>query len=308
MTIPRHTALPQGFLLRGAHEGDVELAAAILRAEERALRGKSVCDVADIIHFWRHANFDGGSWFGEQDGVPVAFAVAIERAGEAECWAAVHPDFHGRGIATALLTRAESRAREVGTRSLKAGTFAENAAALRLFEHLGYREARRYYQMRIDLDCAPEPPEWPEGIVPATFRPEDARAFHETLQEVFAEEWGFHVLSFEEWKRKRLNAPETDVSLWFIARDGKDIAGVARCDPKGDGGGSVGALGVRKAWRKRGVGLALLRHAFVEFHRRGEPHVVLGVDAQNPSGAIRLYERAGMRVMKEDIVFEKELE
>jgi mycothiol synthase len=307
MTIARHAGLPEGFLLRGAQEDDVELAAGIVRAEERALRGESVCDVADMIQFWRHANFDGGSWFVERHGLPVAFAAAIEREGEAECWAAVHPDFAGQGIATALLTRAESRARELGARRIKVGTFAENTAALRLFEHRGYREARHYYQMRIDLDRRPEPPEWPDGIVPATFRPEDARAFHETLQEAFAEEWGFHRLSFEEWKRKRLEAPETDVSLWFVARDGNDLAGVVRGDPKGDGGGLVGALGVRKAWRKRGIGLALLRQAFVEFHRRGEPHVVLGVDAQNPSGATRLYERAGMRKTKEDIIFEKEL-
>lgn len=308
MTIARHTGLPEGFLLRNAQEDDVGLAAGIVRAEERALRGGSVWDVADMIQFWRHANFDGGSRFVEREGLPVAFAAAIEREGEAECWAAVHPDFAGQGIATALLTGAESRARELGARRIKVGTFAENTAALRLFERRGYREARHYYQMRIDLDHTPEAPQWPEGIVPATFRPEDACAFHETLQEAFAEEWGFHSLAFEEWKRKRLEAPDTDVSLWFVARDGTELAGVVRGDPKGDGGGWVGALGVRDAWRRRGVGLALLRQAFAEFHRRGEPHVGLGVDAQNPTGATRLYERAGMRVVKEDIVFEKELE
>jgi mycothiol synthase len=308
MKIARRTGLPEGFLLRHAHEDEVRLAAGIVRAEERTLRGGSVWDVADMIQFWRHANFDGGSCFVERDGLPVAFAAAIEREGEVECWAAVHPDFAGQGIATALLTRTESRTREAGARRIKVGAFAENTAALRLFERRGYREARHYYQMRIDLDHTPDPPQWPEGIAPATFRPEDARAFHETLQEAFAEEWGFHPLSFEEWKRKRLEAPETDVSLWFVARAGNELAGVLRGDPKGDGGGWVGAVGVRKDWRKRGVGLALLRQAFVEFHRRGEPHVGLGVDAQNPTGATRLYERAGMRVVKEDIVFEKELE
>jgi mycothiol synthase len=307
VTIAPHTGLPDGFLLRDAREDDVELAAGIVRAEERVLRGASVWDVADMIQFWRHANFGGGSWFVERDGLPVAFAAAIEREGEAECWAAVHPDFAGQGIANALLTRAEARARKRGARRIKVGAFAEDTVALRLFERRGYREARHYYQMRIDLDHTPELPEWPEGIAPGNFRAEDARAFHETLQEAFAQEWGFHVLSFEEWKRKRLEAPETDVSLWFVARAGNDLAGVIRCDPKGHGGGWVGALGVRKTWRRRGIGLALLRHAFAEFHRRGEPHVGLGVDAQNPTGATRLYERAGMRVIKEDIIFEKEL-
>ena len=97
------------------------------------------------------------------------------------------------------------------------------------------------------------------------------------------------------------------MSLWFIARDGDEIAGVARCEANRDGGGWIGAIGVRKAWRRRGVGLALLRHAFREFHLRGDPHVGLGVDAENPTGATRLYERAGMRVMNELVLYEKEL-
>ncbi len=63
----------------------------------------------------------------------------------------------------------------------------------------------------------------------------------------------------------------------------------------------------RKPWRKRGLGLALLHHAFGEFYRRGQPKVALGVDAQNPTGATRLYERAGMHVAYEAVAFQKEL-
>jgi ribosomal protein S18 acetylase RimI-like enzyme len=69
----------------------------------------------------------------------------------------------------------------------------------------------------------------------------------------------------------------------------------------------VGAIGVRKQWRRRGLGLALLLHAFGEFYRRGQPRIGLGVDAQNPTGATRLYERAGMHVAYEAIAFEKAL-
>jgi ribosomal protein S18 acetylase RimI-like enzyme len=114
-------------------------------------------------------------------------------------------------------------------------------------------------------------------------------------------------MPFEEWKRLRLDAPEADTSVWFVAWDGDEIAGVIRCDTEKFGGGFVGALTVRKPWRGRGIGMALLRRAFREFHRRGVPHVSLGVDAQNSSGATRLYERAGMRVVSEDVVFTKQL-
>jgi len=298
---------PDGFRVRDAMRSDIETAATIVRAEERSVRGHSIWDVNDIADFWRLANFEDGSWIVEQDGVPVAFLACLERSGETHCWASVHPDVEGRGLATWLLERAESRARDLGSRRLQAGTFAENAAAHALFERLGYRDARHFFRMRIDLDREPERPQWPTGIESATFRLEDARAVHEALQEAFSEEWGFHALPFDEWRRTRLEAPETDVSLWFIARAGDEIAGVARCEGARDGGGWIGALGVRKAWRRRGVGLALLRHAFHEFHRRGEPHVGLGVDAANPTGATQLYERAGMHVVNEDVVYEKEL-
>jgi ribosomal protein S18 acetylase RimI-like enzyme len=66
-------------------------------------------------------------------------------------------------------------------------------------------------------------------------------------------------------------------------------------------------LGVRRPWRKRGLGLALLHHAFGEFYRRGKRKAGLGVDAKNLTGAMRLYEKAGMHIHKQIDLFEKEL-
>ena len=56
-----------------------------------------------------------------------------------------------------------------------------------------------------------------------------------------------------------------------------------------------------------GIGLALLQTAFEEFRRRGRVRAGLGVDAQNPTGATRLYERAGMRVAWEAVIYQKDL-
>ncbi len=81
--------------------------------------------------------------------------------------------------------------------------------------------------------------------------------------------------------------------------DGDEIAGINLCRPQSFDDaevGWVGTLGVRRQWRKRGMGLALLRHSFNEFYRRGKRKVGLGVDAQNLTGALRLYENAGMHV------------
>src|SRR6266540_2882605 len=101
-----------------------------------------------------------------------------------------------------------------------------------------------------------------------------------------------------------------DPTLLFIAMDGDEIAGINLCLPRSFEDpdlGWVGTLGVRREWRKRGIGLALLRHSFNEFYRRGKRKVGLGVDAQNLTGALHLYEGAGMHVHQAFDQYEKEL-
>jgi mycothiol synthase len=298
---------PDGLAVRRATLDDVEAAAAIVRAEELALRGESEFAEADLVDFWRASNLGDASWVVEREGAPVGFAVGLERDAESMYWITVHPEAAGRGVSSWLLARAEERAAVAGSRTIRLGTLAVNAAARELFGTGGYQEARHYFTMRIELDHEPEQPVWPDGLGVATFRPEDARAVHAALNEAFAEEWGWHELPFEDWREHRLEAPHTDVSLWFIAWDRDEVAGVARCEDDRDGGGWVGAIGVRKPWRGRGVGRALLLHAFGEFRRRGDPHVGLGVDAENPTGATRLYESVGMRMIKEYVIFVKDL-
>jgi mycothiol synthase len=299
--------LPEGFAVRAATADDVEAVARVLRAEELDLRGYSDWGVEETRQLWRHVNLEVSRVAETADGVAAAVAVVVDRGNDRQAWVVVHPDFTEQGLGSALVARMEEDARAAGVKKLKPGALAENHSARELLERHGFREARHYYGMRIDFDRPPGVPAWPAGIAVSTFQPADARGFHEALGESFEEEWGFHQPPFEEWKRDRLEAPETDTSLWFVVRDGTEIAAVARCDPRREGGGWIGALGVRKPWRRRGIGLALLQHVFLEFHRRGEAHVGLGVDTQNPTGATRLYERAGMRVVNEDVVFEKEL-
>ena len=66
-------------------------------------------------------------------------------------------------------------------------------------------------------------------------------------------------------------------------------------------------LGVRRAWRRQGLGEALLLHAFAEFRRRDITRGTLGVDASSATGATRLYERAGMSVYRDTIFLERQV-
>ena len=219
----------------------------------------------------------------------------------------VRPGAKGRGLGTWLVDRSEGRARELGLGLLRQATLGVDPQARALLESREYREVRRHWDMVIDLEGVPPAPQLPEGLAMDTFLLEDARAFHAASSEAFADEWGHTPMQFEEWWAMRSKDPAFDPTLWFVIRDDHELAAVIRCEAGRHGGGFVGMLGVRKPWRRRGLGLALLLHAFGAFHAQGLRRVSLGVDSENPTGATRLYERAGMHVESEYVTFERGL-
>jgi len=108
------------------------------------------------------------------------------------------------------------------------------------------------------------------------------------------------------WQSSNFNL-ETD-ALWFMAFDGDQLAGGILCEyERGLDLGWVGSVAVRRPWRRKGLGNALLHHAFAEYYRRGVYKVGLAVDSQNLTGATRLYERVGMHVALQRNTYEKEL-
>jgi ribosomal protein S18 acetylase RimI-like enzyme len=135
----------------------------------------------------------------------------------------------------------------------------------------------------------------------------DERAIYEAAEEAFLDHFQFSPrVPFEEWIRQRKRYG-FDPSLWSVVWDGDQIAGVGLARMTTEGTGWVSVLGVRRPWRGRGLGRAILLHLFRHFHERGVPSVALGVDAANPTGATRLYESAGMSVIRNYVLFEKVL-
>ena len=128
--------------------------------------------------------------------------------------------------------------------------------------------------------------------------------------EAFADHWEYHREPFEQWREFTVRSRNFDPALWLVAWAGDDVAGYALNFPEraGDPGyGWVGTLGVRRPWRRKGVGEALLRRSFAALHARGIRKVRLSVDAESPTGATRLYERAGMTVLRRSNTWEREL-
>ncbi len=151
---------------------------------------------------------------------------------------------------------------------------------------------RPYVHLRRDLRAEQPRPAWPAGIGPAAFDAgRHAAQLHALLSGAYAVGGG-SVPPFAAWWPDLRGDPEFDASLVFLALDGEGrIAGAAQCWTSA----YVKDLAVAGRWRRRGVGTALLLHAFRCFRERGASHVDLKMEADNPSGAMRLYERVGMR-------------
>ena len=159
------------------------------------------------------------------------------------------------------------------------------------------------------MDGVPQAPEWPDGITIRTLiAGKDERAVFEMIEEAFQDHWGHTPATFEQWARWQLREEYFDPTLWFLAFDGDKLAGGSLCMYEKDLDlGWVGQIAVRRPWRRKGLGMALLLHSFGEFFRRGKYKVGLGVDSQNLTGATRLYDRAGMHAVLQHDTYEKEL-
>jgi mycothiol synthase len=292
---------------RPARPEDAEAVAQLIAAYDARFGGHVDATADDLYEEWRQIDLDRDSWLWELDGRPVAYATVYERHERLTVDGYVQPGHAGRGLGAAILAVTEARARERGFDALRNATLAADAAAVRLFESHGYRDVRHFYRMRIELHAPPDEPRWPDGLEPRPVSREHARAFHAASEDAFAREWGYVPDPFERFEARRLESPNLALELWTAVWDGDEVAATLIADRHRHGSGWIASVGVREPWRRRGVGLALIQRAFRQFWELGEPRVQLGVDAQNATGATRLYERAGMHVVWEAIVYEKEL-
>ncbi|HEV2406021.1 MAG TPA: GNAT family N-acetyltransferase [Ktedonobacterales bacterium] len=228
----------------------------------------------------------------------------------------VHPDYRDTGAGERLLTLVEERARELVAQTPGEGRMVilneanePNVWAARLLEEHGYRAIRSHLRMGIAMDEPPMEPAIPAGLTLRTMvLGQDNHAVWAANNDGFADHWNFAPIPYETWAHWTVESPDFDPTLCFLMMDGDQIAGMAQCEITGNGElGWVNDLSVRMPWRRRGIALTLLRHAFAEFSRRGLTTVALGVDAESTTGAPQLYARAGMRPSRRKLIYEKAL-
>ena len=252
-------------------------------------------------------------WFGlpdiwirvaERDGRFVGYLDAVERRG-----GATELDIRTveRDIAKALLAEAEAH---TGGGTIRVVVQGDDDVLREAVEAEGWKPVRHSFQMRIELaDDVPDP-QWPEGIRVRPMESGEEERVYEANNEAFADDWYFQPQPLERWCSDAFGRENFDRTLIWLAEDGAELAGFSANswhfseDPEF---GWIGILGVRPQWRRRGLATALLHHSFRDFRKRGARRVGLGVDAQNTSGAVRLYERVGMQVARRNDTYEKQL-
>ncbi len=323
----RSSSLPDGYTLRPAELADAAAVTGVVNACSIERIGKPDWEVQELISDWQspHVNLDRDTRVVVgPDGLIVGYTdvwdppphVRIHSMGE------VHPDYRGRGIGSAMVGWLEQRALESvseapeGARvALMQGTLSTDRRSQQILGDNGFTVARHYYRMVIKLEQEPPKPAVPDGIIFRPYNPKtELPAIIRAVQDAFKDHWGYVETPFDNmlqtWSHWIENDPDHDPSLWFLAMDGDEIAGLSLCKERITEDHEmawVNTLGVRRPWRRRGLALALLHHSFGEFYRRGKVRAGLGVDATSLTGATRLYERAGMHVARQYTSFEKEL-
>lgn len=289
---------------------DLDAVVELGNAFERVFTGAESFTAGDLADEWGRLDLEQDSWLVVVPGGRLAGYATLEERGEQRFLSDgyVHPELRGLGVGGKLVDLTEESARARGAVAVQNAIVSADHAAAEVLEQRGYRPIRHFYRMAIELGDEPPEPAWPEGIRVELFAEADAEAFHDAIEDAWQDHWDYSPRPFEQFRERLLEGPRYDSGLWTVAWSGDEIAGGTICEAGVYDMGWVRSLSVRRPWRRHGLGMALLLNAFRQFHERGERRVGLGVDADSPTGATRLYERAGMRVVEETAVYRKELE
>jgi ribosomal protein S18 acetylase RimI-like enzyme len=237
-------------------------------------------------------------------------------------WGAVHPDWRRRGLGRAILRANQRRLREIAAsqdpapglvRRFDSWANDTQVGAIALLESEGFATARYFFEMlRPGLDTG-EITEFPlpEGLEVRPVLPEHHRAIWAADVEAFADHWGSMPNSEEAFQRF-FSGPDFQPELWRVAWDGDEVAGQVNNmvmrelnAQTGSRRGLLAGVSVRRPWRGRGLARALVSQSLVAFRDIGMTDAVLGVDADNPTGALGVYEANGFVVHQRERAFRK---
>jgi mycothiol synthase len=321
-----------GLVLRTyAGEADIPDVVRLQNAEWAAVGTRGRVSVDEYVAWWGHPNekFDPARdvRIAELDGRVVAFAQSewvdtTDGLREYRSGGAVDPDFARRGIGSALLADRIAAARTLDAgysddrpRILGMWVDQRNAGGAALAERFGYEPARWFFDMERPISGdVPEIEPLPEGLELRPMSADQAWELWTADHEAFRDHWGGHDDSEANFRRWR-ESPEFDPTMFLVAWDGDEIAGGVlnaiypeENEALGLRRGWLDSVFTRRPWRRRGLARNLIVRSFHLLRGRGMTDAALGVDADNPSGALGLYESVGFAVVERSTAWRRPLE
>jgi len=263
-----------------------------------------------------------------KNGRLMAYADFLLRPGEENTdaifytWGLVHPRWRRLGIGRHLLEtlhhRAVERLGEVGNKPAYLQGTGRDIEGDRqaLFEGFGMHWVRYFVDMARPIDNGLPPAELPPGFRLRTFDPDhDVETVWQVDVGAFQDHWGWTGFPLEEY-RHWIYQPHFRPELWLIAEEEATGKAAGICLNKVDPDwiaetvrqeGQISVLGVLREYRRLGLGTALLAQGMHTLRRAGMDCAHLGADAENLTGAVRIYERLGFRVRKTTAVYRRAL-
>jgi ribosomal protein S18 acetylase RimI-like enzyme len=182
-----------------------------------------------------------------------------------------------------------------------------------LLKEEGYNPVRYGFSMvRPDLEEIPEL-SLPEGLEIRPVPSKQTRAIWRAAREAFRDHWGYSEdeWSYEHWEEWQ-ESPTYTPDLWQVAWAGDEVAGMVlnfinekENEEYGRLRGYTETICVRRPWRRQGVAKALIANSLRVLKAQGMMEAALGVDADNPNGALHLYRSMGFQVVKEFTTYRK---
>ncbi len=258
------------------------------------------------------------------DGEVIAYAWVFtpgrgERKWRSFLRGSVHPAHRGRGLGSFVLSWGEARGRQVlaerpGDKPRLLRTFCQDSEQDRkaLFARHGFQPIRYFYEMSRDLQQPIAPALLPDSLRLRPWTAAHDEGAYTAFNDAFLDHWGFDPVSREAWELWYTGNPGFRRDLSFVVLDGSQVVGLSlnlvELELNARSGRNeawIGDLAVRRPWRKRGLATALLNHSMRAFAAAGLDYATLGVDTENPTGALGVYERVGFTPRKRTIAYGK---
>lgn len=325
------------FELAPLSRDDISRLADLFNAHSMAIAGtrRALIDADGELRTARYIPTAAEVWIAKTDDHKLAghaFSICKPPHVVVEFGITMHPHFQGQGLAEVLLNHVENNAYRIGhlfppgARVVFQTTVLEADTAARIvLAASGYAIAREWVHFELTLSSSP-PINAPDGVTIRVIDPLlDWPAVGAVMDAAFADHWGemgAQVRTLMESDGKVEDPEETSEEgveddpysnspgLCFVAEDGGEVIGSCLCNERTiewPDSGKLGSLSVRRDYRRRGVGQALVATALAEFHRRGIRRVITDTDNASFTGANRLYPRFGFTPYRYEHVFEKVL-